>query len=108
MSRVHPLVWTQGHVLATAMPGAKVTYKTMNTLCEALHKEAPDILFDNREWLGRVHYLMFYGNFEKARNVFLRLTMNDGLEWDVSVEGDLVAMPQLYSQEWQDAQEETK
>ena len=60
-------VWENGGCIAYASPiGSGVTYKYADSLCERMHKIEPDVKFDNREWLGRAHYILYHGDYDRA------------------------------------------
>jgi len=106
MSCVPDDIWCDGYVIAYMMPVADgVRYKYMNALCERMHALEPRVKFDNREWLGRVHYIHYLGDYALARAAFVEATREDGhATWHIA-EPETVSQVQMFSESWQEAQE---
>ena len=106
MSCVPDDIWCHGHVVAYMSPVDEgVTYASMNALCAQMHALEPRVKFDNREWLGRVHYLLYLGDHALALAAFQKATEGDGrTSWHPCLDPATVSQPQLFSQKWQDAQ----
>ncbi len=105
MSAVHSDIWFFGHVVAYMSPiEENVNYAYMNDLCERMHTLEPAVKFDNREWLGRVHYLLYLGDYTLALKAFEKATQGDGWKtWNVCEPG-VVSQPQMFDEAWQNAQ----
>lgn len=101
---VDPEVWAFGHVLAYRQPLTDdVTYAHMNALCERLHALEPAVKFDNRAWLGKIHYLLYLGDHDKAVAALTQAAVLRDADWHVCAPGK-ISLPQYCSTSWQEAQ----
>lgn len=102
-SGVDPDVWNKGFVLAYVTPkNSDITYAQMDALCARLHVRQPDVKFDNRAWLGAAHYVLYYGDADKARAAFEAESptlppLSEGYEWVVPEKSDTISAPQFWS-----------
>lgn len=105
MSKVPQDVWCDGYVIAYMSPiDEGVNYAFMDALCDKMHALEPRVKFDNREWLGRIHYILFLGDHALALEAFRRATAGDGCAtWNECLDTKSVSLPQLFSPNWQKA-----